>query len=135
MLTVQTPHRGSDDWGSGAYKASRGHRDHNGIDYVASPGSLLRSPISGTVSKLGYPYASDLSMRYIEVTDSLQKKHRFFYVLPGKVVGDYVEEGDLIGVVQDVASKYTTEDKIMKNHIHYEIKDRNGEYLNPEGEY
>lgn len=133
MLTVQTPHRGSDGWGSGEYKASRGHREHNGIDYVACPQSLLVSPVTGVVTKLGYPYASDLSMRYIEVTDNLENRHRFFYVLPMKEVGDRVVDGDVLGEVQHVEAKYTTPDKIMKNHIHYEIKNQRGDYINPEG--
>lgn len=127
----KAPLRGSDPMGQGHFGASRGHRKHQGIDYVFAPETGLMSPVTGVVTKLGYPYSRDLSFRYVEVTDEDGYKHRFFYVLPGVAVGDQISEGDVIGFVQDIAIKWGNG---MKNHIHYEIMVPGAErqYVDPE---
>jgi len=131
MITVMLEKRGSDDFGSGEFGASRGSRTHKGIDYTAPAGAELISPVDGEVTKLGYPYASDLSFRYVEVTDTDGIRHRMFYVSPDVAVGDSVSRQDPIGKVQDIAGKYNTDTRKMKNHVHYEIIVW-GEYVNPE---
>ena len=131
MLTVKTPKRGSDTWGSGAFGASRGKRNHMGIDYSAAEGSILCTPVTGHVTKLGYCYGDDLSYRYVQIKDQEGNRHRLFYVEPDVVVGDEVVEGDEIGEVQNIVRRYPTP-KGMKNHVHYEIIDTNELYVNPD---
>lgn len=131
MMIVMLEKRGSDDFGSGEFGASRGSRTHKGIDYTAPAGAEVLSPVDGQVTKHGYPYASDLSFRYVEITDPAGARHRLFYVSPDVVVGSTVSRQDSIGTVQDIAGKYNTDTRKMKNHIHYEII-MDGEYVNPE---
>jgi len=121
MILAKFPHRGIDDWGSGEFKASRGSRTHKGIDYACCPDTAIRASFAGTVTKLGYPYADDLSYRYVQITDSRGYDHRYFYVSPSVEVGREIEAMDVIGNAQDIAKRYTKPDKIMRNHIHYEI--------------
>lgn len=119
MITVTLQKRKTDSYGSGAFMASRGSRSHKGIDYACWPGSLIQSPISGQVTKLGYAYADDLSYRYVEITDDKQARHRFFYVSPQVIDGQMVEKGDYIGQCQDIAERYNKGG--MTPHCHYEI--------------
>ena len=130
-LLLQAPERGNDAWGAGHFGAPRGTRLHVGVDYAALPGSRLLSPVHGTVTKLGYPYGDDLSFRYVEVTDTWGLRHRFFYVKPLVRIGERIEEGDVLGEVQDIVSRYP-DPPGMKPHFHYEIKDQHGDYLAPE---
>ena len=131
MIKTILPHRGTDDWGSGAFGANRGRRTHKGIDYACYPDTRILSPVNGEVTKLGYPYADDLSYRYVQITDMNGYQHRLFYVEPGVDMGDHVLFGDLVGTAQDIAGRYKTPEKYMKNHIHYEIL-VDGEPIDPE---
>lgn len=123
----------NDSAGQGHFGASRagGKRSHRGADYEANPGGAVLSPVSGKVTKLGYPYKDDLSWRYVQVTDDSGSRHRMFYVDPSKgiKIGQTVQEYDQIGTAQNVAEKHGGG---MKPHIHYEVIDRDGEYINPE---
>lgn len=134
MLLVKPEKRGTDDFGCGDFGASRGSRDHNGIDYCVEAGQEIATPVTGVVTKLGYTYGSDLFWRYVEITcDATGLRHRLFYVEPGVDYGQRVDAGDLVGVSQHIAGKYNTEDRKMKNHVHYEIMTADGKtYLNPE---
>ena len=117
-----------DSAGSGEWGAPRGSRTHKGIDYVCTPGEEVLSPVTGKVTKHGYPYGDDLSWRYIEVTDKHDKQHRLFYVEPVADVGSEVYAGMPIAIAQDISQRYPNQG--MKPHVHYEIK-RDGEYLKP----
>ena len=130
MLTIITPKRRPDGYGSGEFGSSRGERTHQGVDYSCYPDSNLLSPVTGRVTKLGFPYSDDMSYRYIEVTDGDLNRHRFFYVEPVADLGALVEPGQLLGTVQDIAARY--HNKPMTGHVHYEIIDQHGEYRNPE---
>ena len=132
MIESVLPKRGTDDWGSGAFGANRGDRTHKGIDYACYPATVILSPVSGECTKLGYPYADDLAFRYVQITDSEGWNHRFFYVEPSIDVGEPVQEMEIIGTAQDIAGRYNEPNKIMRNHIHYEIL-VDGEPINPEG--
>ena len=127
--------REPDDFGAGYFGASRGKRKHNGIDPAAEPGAIVGSIVAGVITKIGYPYGDDLSYRYVEVTTPSGDRVRYFYVVPTDDCGTFeigteIEKCDPLGVVQDIAARYDTDDKKMNNHFHLEIK-RNGEYLNP----
>lgn len=123
-MKADLPQRGNDIHGSGEYGASRGSRTHRGIDLACYPGSLIYSPVSGKVTKLGFPYAHDLSIKYVQITDSKGFDHRCFYVNPLVSVGVQVTEDDIIGTSQELPYKGITQ------HVHYEIK-KDGDYLNP----
>ncbi len=128
MITVITPKRHKDKWGSGEYGASRGDRKHNGVDYLAATGSIVCSLTAGIVTKLGYPYSDDLSYRYVEVKDGLGNRWRYFYVQPSVKEGHHLSRECPIGEVQDLTKRYTG----IGNHIHLEVINAKGEYVNPE---
>ena len=117
-LLIKCPVRGGDPHGSGHWGAKRGSRKHKGIDYAAPVGGVLLSPVAGTVTKFGHPYADDLSYEYVEITDAGNTKHRFFYVEPLVQLNATVDVLEEIGLVQDLTTRY---EKIT-NHVHYEIK-------------
>ena len=118
--------RGIDGYGSGAYRASRGARLHNGLDFKLGAGDTMLSPVEGIVTKLGYPYAKHLEYRYVEVSNA-GLRHRFFYISPLLELNDKVSIGDELGISQDLSLVYPK----MVNHIHYEIMDESGGYLDP----
>lgn len=136
-------HRGTDPAGSGEYGAPRSklvdgkkvEYTHKGVDYKCQPGSPVLSPVTGVITRLGYPYANDLTWRYIEITEKyMATRYRIFYIVPNGAlsVGDQVKKDDIIGVAQDITKRYP--DSNMTPHIHYEIKDQSGKYQNPEPE-
>lgn len=120
----------SDAAGDGRYGAPRGERSHNGIDYECTPGAPVLSVVSGTVSKLGYCYGDDLSWRYVEIRAVDGLKHRLFYVDPLVEIGDTVDSMTPIGRAQDISKRYP--DRGMLPHVHYELKDLDGNFINPE---
>lgn len=124
--------RVADSHGSGHFGASRGNRTHNGQDYYSPVGTMIASPVTGVVTKIGYPYADDLSFRYVEVTDKIKLRHRVFYIHPlvDIKVGVKVSKDSGIGITQDLSKKHHG----IRPHVHYEIKDPDGHFLNPEPE-
>lgn len=127
MLTVLTTPRNIDSFGSGHYGASRGSRIHNGEDVNAAYNSVLLSPVVGVVTKLGYCYKNDASYRYVQVTDVDDFDWRFFYVKPSILMGATVELETKLGFVQNLDFRY----KGISNHIHLEIKDKDGNFIDP----
>lgn len=128
MIKALLPPRGADKWGSGHFGASRGDRTHNGIDWKVLPGTVILAPVTGTVTKLGYPYSDDLGFRYVQITDSAGADHRVFYIDPLVPVGHQVfKDRSPIGTVQDLDLRYPG----ITPHVHYEIK-LNGSYIDPE---
>lgn len=120
--------RGHDDFGDGWFGARRdgGSRDHEGVDYIAKAGQAVRAPMSGYVTKIGYAYAGDTSLKFVEITNpALNYAARAFYVTPGVEVGQTVRLGDTIGKVESLQSHYPG----ITNHVHLEILDR-GERVN-----
>lgn len=130
-LITKPKRRVADSYGQGHFGAPRGSRTHKGIDFVCHPGTRVCSPVSGEVTKLGYPYGDDLSYRYVEVIDQGFYKHRFFYVNPSVEVGQHVNEGDILGEVQSLDTRY----KGISEHCHYEIKNPDGEFVDPDKEW
>lgn len=119
--------RTSDKWGQGHFGAPRGNRIHTGQDYLCDPGSPIQSPISGTVIKHGYPYADDLSFRYVRIEAENGDIHDVFYVSPLVRVGEKVTEGDVIGTSQNLGERYPD----ISEHVHHQIR-VNGAYIDPE---
>lgn len=147
---IRTMIRGQDEWGSGAFGASRdgGSRTHNGIDIVAPYGS---SPVTLTECKIlrvGHPYdprpSSELDIR----TEAARKKHdlkaamrlivledpygnqiKLMYVLPF----DHIKPGLKL---PQYASICTTQDLDpiypgITPHYHFEVSDDHGRIINP----
>lgn len=126
-MRVILPPRRRDDYGLGHFGASRGKRKHNGIDYACMPESKVFSPVEGEVTKLGYPYGDNPYYRYVQVTTKEGYNVRSFYVEPYVEVGDYVSESSIIGISQSLDKRYPG----ITEHIHLEIKDLQGKYINP----
>ena len=118
--------RGCDNWGCGHYGASRGDRKHRGIDIVCQPGDRVYCLNPGLVSKVGYPYADDLSYRYVEIVNG-KYRWRYFYVEPIVNVGDELDAYTIIGEAQSLAGRYPG----ITPHIHLEIIDPDGNYIDP----
>lgn len=123
---MNIPETRCDAMGLGYFGAKRGSRSHNGIDLVHAVNDVVLAFRDGVVTKLGYPYADDLSYRYVEVTDDFKHRARYFYVDPSVEVGDEVNAGQVIGFCQDIAARYNESDMVdhekMQNHVHFEIK-------------
>lgn len=128
MIRARLQIRGQDHHGAGYFGAPRKNKSHRGIDYAALPGTVILSPVPGSVTKLGYPYGDDLSFRYVQVTDAIGRDHRFFYLDPLVRINDVVVVDTELGTVQDLVSRYPG----ITPHCHYEIK-IGDQYINPEG--
>lgn len=129
-MTISRPIRLRDKWGAGYYGASRGSRTHNGVDFVYELNEVVHSLVEGTVTKVGYAYADDLSYRYVEVQDGSGRYCRHFYVDPSVRVGCMVFVGTAIGTAQDTGKRYPG----ITPHVHFEVfalagKDR--QYCDP----
>lgn len=126
-MRVICPMRKPDRHGAGHFGAPRGSRTHNGVDFACAPGSTVLACECGDVTKLGYPYADDLSYRYVEITDAMGLRWRYFYVQPSVKEGQQIMQGDAIGESQALGPRYEG----ITEHVHLEIKDANGEFINP----
>ncbi|MDZ4371033.1 MAG: peptidoglycan DD-metalloendopeptidase family protein [Phenylobacterium sp.] len=121
--------RTHDAYGFGHFGARRdgGSRRHSGVDYVANAGQTVASPISGYVTKIGYAYSGEQSLKFVEVTNpALQVAARVFYIDPKVEVGQAVAMGRPIGRAKSLQRKYPGG---MTDHVHLEIIDRRGERL------
>jgi len=119
----------SDEAGDGHYHAPRAGRQHNGIDFACQVDAPVLSPVSGVVTKHGYAYPDDLSWRYIEITDGEALRHRLFYVYPTIPIGYTVTPDTEVGRSQNITIRYPGQG--MTPHIHYGVKNEDGEHLNP----
>lgn len=115
------PMRAHDAYGEGEFGASRdgGARRHEGVDYDAAPGQKVVAPISGFVSKIGYAYAGDTDLKFVEVSNpALGYVARVFYVDPTVEVGQAVRVGAVVGTAHSLQAKYPDG---MTNHVHTEL--------------
>jgi murein DD-endopeptidase MepM/ murein hydrolase activator NlpD len=115
------PMRTHDAYGEGEFGASRdgGARRHEGVDYDAAPGQKVVAPISGFVSKIGYAYAGDTDLKFVEVSNpALGYVARVFYVDPTVEVGQAVRVGTMVGTAHSLQAKYPDG---MTNHVHTEL--------------
>nr|WP_295108325.1 M23 family metallopeptidase [uncultured Caulobacter sp.] len=124
--------RGHDDFGDGVFGARRdgGSRAHEGVDYVAQAGQVVHAPMSGYVTKIGYAYAGDTGLKFVEITNpALGYAARAFYVTPGVELGQTVRLGDPIGKVASLQSHYPG----ITDHVHLEILAPGGDRVNAAG--
>jgi peptidoglycan LD-endopeptidase LytH len=99
------------------------------VDFIAEAGQPVMAPISGYVTKIGYAYGGDSSLRFVEITNpALHYQARVFYVDPSVRVGDTVAVGRRIGRQQTLTQKYPGG---MTDHVHLEIMDTKGRRIDP----
>jgi murein DD-endopeptidase MepM/ murein hydrolase activator NlpD len=118
--------RDHDAYGAGAFGARRdgGSRRHAGVDFMADAGQRVNAPISGFVTKIGYAYADDTDLKFVEITNpALRYSARVFYVDPDVEVGQPVRMGQDIGRHATLERKYPGG---MTDHVHLEIIDSAG---------
>jgi murein DD-endopeptidase MepM/ murein hydrolase activator NlpD len=121
--------RQTDAYGYGAFDASRdgGARRHEGVDFMAEAGQPVVAPISGYVTKIGFAYPGDDTLKFVEISNpALHYEARVFYVDPKVVVGQVVRLGDVIGVHHTLEHKYPDG---MTDHVHLEITDTRGAHI------
>lgn len=126
MNLYSFPFRGIDAKGGGHYGASRGGRIHRGVDLTCESKTPVGSPVRGKVTKLGWPYAGNFNIRYVEITSEAYR-YRVFYVSPTVAVGDTVELGDIIGASQSLKHLHPG----ITDHVHLEIKDLEHRFIDP----
>lgn len=123
--------RGVDAYGSGKFGAPRdkGKRKHEGADFIVAAGASVRAPLSGVVSDIGYAYADDATLRYVEIKNlDRGLRARVFYVDPAVKVGETVAAGDAIGKAESLATRYPGG---ITSHVHLEMHDAAGALLDP----
>lgn len=123
--------RNEDPTGNGWYGASRGAREHKGVDFNTVPGEEIFACISGIV-RISNVYQNSTKMKLVEITGEIGRHHfrvQQMYVQPKVKTGDIIERNQLIGFAQDV-SKYHGSNK-MKNHCHVSVW-KNGLLTDPE---
>lgn len=125
-----------DTIGKGYFHASRvrGKKEyqHKGIDLKAPPGTVIKSPVEGTVERFGDPYGTrKYSVIWIKTEGG--RRVGLHYVSPkgkdGKALvkkGDQIKAGQIIGTLQDIGKSK----KGMQNHLHLTI--RKGSTKGPE---
>jgi len=121
--------RYSDKWGSGVYGASRdqGRRIHKGMDFIVSPvGQNIIAPCRGDVIRIRRPYANPVKGVMFSgiLVRSADVEWTMFYFEPlNEVLKTRIEEGQLIGIAQDISIKYPQ----IIPHVHLQI-----DSINPE---
>lgn len=120
--------RGCDSQGCGEFGASRGSRKHIGVDLCCDPGTEIKSPVPGVVTKLGWPYGNPnkVHIRYVQITQG-DYNYRVFYVDPSVEVGQQVTSDTVIGNSQALGTFY----RGITEHIHFEIKNNEGGVIDP----
>lgn len=128
---IKPPVRACDKWGCGYFGASRGNRTHNGVDLACYKGSVVLALKAGLVTKIGYPYDPNDKkkghLRYVEVLTGEGEHMRYFYICPSVRVNEMVDVNDEIGTAQGLLSIYPE----ITDHIHFEVKNANGDILDP----
>lgn len=138
--------RGSDDNGIGTYGATRGNRQHFGIDLITPTNKTitLYAPISGKITA-GSPYGipkltatgwdvdQGFSIYGQAGTEYEGYKAQVFYSVRTAKLGTIVNIGDPVAhTIYDMYSAYSKTEgtKGMTNHVHYQVK-YNGKPVDP----
>jgi hypothetical protein len=122
--------RGHDGFGDGWFGARRdgGSRDHEGVDYIASAGQDVQAPMSGYVTKIGYAYAGDTDLKFVEITNpALGYAARAFYVIARRR-GRRRASAWATRSARSRACKATIPG--ITNHVHLEILAPGGDRVN-----
>lgn len=135
-MIIQNPTGGKvrvDSGGDGHYGASRTKKgaggklirySHKGTDFSGTPGQPVKAPISGIIKRKAKPYTSGTYSGCLIVGKSGVCK--MFYLEPNPdLIGLFVEQGDVIGVMQDISKRY----KGVTPHVHIQFDEFNPELL------
>lgn len=121
--------------GDGHYGAKRGKKKHRGLDFLCEPGQKVLSPLDSKFARIALPYEDDLQWSgVLLVCGAVAVK--IFYLLPDvSLQGTWVQQGQVIGIAQDIREKYRPKDPgkpfHMRPHIHLELS-IDGKRVNPE---
>jgi len=118
-----------DPSGDGHFGAVRDGHVHEGLDVLATPGTWIASPVTGTYVGTGKVYRGDARFDIVALEGEgyrvdLMYVRPFDFLEPGVVV----QRGQSVGVVQDIVAKYGAP---MLAHVHVEIR-KAGELMDPE---
>lgn len=106
-----------DSMGDGSYGAKRGNRIHKGIDFLCSPGMLIKAPISGNMIEWG-PYKNDSSYHGIRIRNKSMTIKLFYCKAIEDFIGRYVEAGQSVAHAEDISKKHGGG---MLPHVHLQI--------------
>lgn len=99
---------------------------HNGTDFIADAGSIVTSICDGTVKSVSYSTQNG----YVIAIENSDGNTAFYMSLSDNTLvaeGASVARGSQIGFVSDSMQKEQNEGA----HLHLEILDKNGEYVDP----
>jgi peptidoglycan hydrolase-like protein with peptidoglycan-binding domain len=121
--------RGHDNFGSGAYGASRGNRVHDGTDWITLPPQAVNAPMSGRVSTISYPYRDTQALLGVQIDGSDGALCWVWYVQPGAhIVGTLVRAGQTaIGTAQSLQERYPG----ITDHVHVRVHRAGGAAVDP----
>ena len=87
---------------------------------MAAPGQSVVAIIAGKVTKIGFPYNGNFTIKYVEIASPLGYVVREFYVDPQVIihVGSSVAAGQRIGTHQSLSATSPG----MPEHVHVEIR-------------
>jgi hypothetical protein len=126
-ITAKNTPRYCDPQGCGHFGAPRGSRKHSGLDIITVPNEVIFSPINGKVTRFPFPYAGDLSFTGIEIKNA-DYEVKIFYMKAVILANVTVVKGQAIGNAQNIAKKHGGG---MINHVHIEVRDKNGVLIDP----
>ncbi len=113
--------RGCGHFGASRKKGGRRY-EHEGMDFLVDPGTLIPSPLNGTVTRIGWAAEA---LRYVEISNTVYRV-RVMYIEPlsSLAKGSQVYLGEIIGVSQSLAPTYRAS---MPDHIHVEVRFNTGQ--------
>lgn len=118
-----------DEKGDGHFGASRGNRLHEGYDFLAAPGQIVKAVIAGKLVR-AYPYAGDVIFAGCKIWGKSFMAKMFYFIPHSNLINENVLAGEEIGIAQDISAKYGGG---MKPHIHVAVYSLNPtRLLNPE---
>ena len=102
----------------------RGEYVHSGVDYGASEGTPIQSPISGIVQKV--KSLTDSYGEHVIIKDDNGSSHYFGHLRDRSNLkeGQRISSGDLIGEVGSTGNS-------TGSHLHYEVRNKSGKFVDP----
>lgn len=126
----------SDAGGDGHYGAKRSKKEkkgetwvlvvytHGGTDFEGFPGQPVLAPIAGKIEREARPYANANYSGVLLAGPS--GKVKMFYLRPhAELIGTWVEQGQPIGLMQDISQRYDN----VGPHVHLQIEEFDPELL------
>lgn len=105
----------NDSKGLGHHGAPRGHRKHNGVDLIVTPGQDILMPVDGIITRVSMPYADDERWLGAYIVNP-RIEIKMWYFVPN-LLGMELNVGAVIGTAQDIGEKYEG----VTPHIHLRI--------------